>query len=205
MRLPALLVAVCLVMAAGAAPAAEPIGSVTRIEGKASATLNGRDVIIGLGAPVFLDEKLATAAKARLEVTFVDGTKLTVGEAASLTVDRYLYRPRGLGNAFNASVTGPFRFISGKLGKTEASIAQVETATATIGIRGTNFWGGPIDGHTGVVLLSGAVRVSNGAGSVELTKAGQGTDIAGLGAAPEAVTFWPKEKVARALATVTFR
>lgn len=205
MRMPALLVALCLIVAAGAATAAEPIGAVTRKQGEARAKLNGSDVTIGVGAAIFLDEKLATGAAARLEVTFVDGTKLTVGEKASLTVDRYLYRPRGLGNAFNASVTGPFRFISGKLGKAEASIAQVKTASATIGIRGTNFWGGPIDGHAGVVLLSGAITVSNGAGSVELTKPGQGTDIVGAGAAPGTVTFWPKSKVARALATVTFR
>src|SRR4051812_42884533 len=117
MRIPALLVALCLIVTAGAATAADPIGSVTRIEGKARATLNGSDVTIAFGAEIFLDEKLTTGAEARLEVTFVDGTKLTVGEKASLTVDRYLYRPRGLGNAFNASVTGPFRFISGKLGK----------------------------------------------------------------------------------------
>ena len=115
MRIPALLVALCLIAAAGAATAAEPVGSVTRIEGKARATLNGSEVTIGFGAAVFLDEKLATGAEARLEVTFVDGTRLTVGEKASLTVDRYLYRPRGLGNVFNASVTGPFRFISGTI------------------------------------------------------------------------------------------
>ena len=31
------------------------------------------------------------------------------------------------------------------------------------------------------------------------------SDVAGPGQAPEAVTIWRKEKVARALATVTFR
>jgi hypothetical protein len=205
MRIPALLAALCLLAVAGPAAAAEAIGSVTRIEGEARGKLNGNDVTIRFGAEILLDEQLTTGAGARLEVTFVDGTKLTVGEKATLTVDRFLYRPRGLGNAFNAVVTGPFRFVSGKLGKTAASSAQVQTAFATIGIRGTNFWGGPIDGHSGVVLLSGAVTVGNSAGSVELTRPGQGTDIAGPAAPPGAVKIWPREKVARALATVTFR
>ena len=49
------------------------------------------------------------------------------------------------------------------------------------------------------------MTVSNRAGSVELTKPGEGTDLTGPDAPPEPVTLWPKEKVARALATVTFR
>jgi len=102
-------------------------------------------------------------------------------------------------------VTGPFRFISGKLDKTGGSTSSIKTAFAVVAIRGTNFWGGPIDGHAGVVLFSGSVTVTNASGSVELTKPGQGTNIIGRNTPPSAVTMWAKEKVARALATVTFR
>jgi hypothetical protein len=188
----------------GTASAADSIGTVTRLEGQAQGMLGGSVVTLAIGTAIFMNERLTTAGKTRLELTFVDGTKLAVGDNASVTVDRFLYRPRSLGNAFDAVVTGPFRFISGKLDKTGASTSSIKTTFATVGIRGTNFWGGPIDGHSGVVLFSGAVTVTNPSGSVELTKPGQGTNIIGRNAPPSAVTMWPKDKVARALATVTF-
>jgi len=80
------------------------------------------------------------------------------------------------------------------------------TPAASVGIRGTEFWGGPLDNQAlGVFLIEGAVRVSNAAGQQILSQPGQGTNIAAPGAAPGLVTFWPSDKVNRAVATVTFR
>jgi len=56
-----------------------------------------------------------------------------------------------------------------------------------------------------VFLIEGAVSVSNAAGEQILTQPGQGTNIATPGAAPGPVTFWPQDKVNRAIATVTFQ
>jgi hypothetical protein len=75
----------------------------------------------------------------------------------------------------------------------------------TLGVRGTDVWGGPIDRRYGVLLLEGVVEVTNAAGSVVLRTPGEGTNIAAPGTAPGAVTRWPGDKVARALATVSFR
>jgi hypothetical protein len=194
-----------LIFAGGIARADDGIGTVTRLEGQAQALLGGSAVTLVVGTTIFMNEKLTTGSKTRLELTFADGTKLTVGDNATVTVDRFLYKPRGLGNAFDAVVTGPFRFISGKLDKTGGSTSSIKTAFAAVTIRGTNFWGGPIDGHAGVVLFSGSVTVTNASGSVELTKPGQGTNILGRNSPPGAVTMWAKDKVARALATVAFQ
>ncbi|MFZ0400787.1 MAG: iron dicitrate transport regulator FecR, partial [Pseudolabrys sp.] len=80
------------------------------------------------------------------------------------------------------------------------------TPVAAVGIRGTEFWSGPIDDQAlGVFLIEGTVRVSNAAGAQILTRPGQGTHVARAGAAPGPVTFWPQDKVNRALATVTFQ
>jgi hypothetical protein len=103
-------------------------------------------------------------------------------------------------------VIGAFRFISGQVSKLASSDVSVATPSATIGIRGTEFWGGPIDGQSlGVFLIDGAVRVSNAAGEQNLSLPGQGTNIATPGAAPGPVTIWPPDKVSRAVATVTFQ
>ncbi len=46
---------------------------------------------LDLTAPVLLNEVLATGEAARLEVTFADNTRLTLGEKAKLTLDRYVF------------------------------------------------------------------------------------------------------------------
>ena len=82
----------------------------------------------------------------------------------------------------------------------------VTTSVAAVGVRGTEFWAGPIDDQAlGVFLIEGAVSVSNAAGEQILSQPGQGTNIATPGAVPGLVTFWPPDKVNRAIATVTFQ
>ena len=100
---------------------------------------------------------------------------------------------------------GAFRFLSGQASKLASSDVTVTTPFAIIGIRGTEFWGGPIDNQAlGVFLIEGAVSVSNAAGGQILSETGQGTNIATPGAAPGPVTFWAQDKVNRAIATVAF-
>jgi hypothetical protein len=78
------------------------------------------------------------------------------------------------------------------------------STTPLRGIRGTEFWGGPIDDQAlGVFLIEGAVSVSNAAGEQILGQLGQVTNIARPGAAPGPVTVWPP--VSSAIATVTFQ
>jgi hypothetical protein len=103
-------------------------------------------------------------------------------------------------------VVGAFRFLSGQVSKLVSSDVSIATPVAIIGIRGTEFWGGPIDNQVlGVFLIEGAVSVSNAGGEQILSQRGQGTHIAAPGAAPRRITFWPPDKVARAVATVAFQ
>jgi len=191
------------------------IGAVTRVKGACEGTSEGTVRVLSAGAPVHLDEVVATGDGARLALTFEDGTVLTLGEKARVTIDRFVYRPRGLGNVFRATAIGAFRFVSGNLGKTAASAVEVTTPVATIAIRGTDFWGGPIDGAYGVFLAEGAVTVSSGGRDTVLDAPGEGVTIVVRprlrGAAPGtggavagAVTVWPQDRVARAIATVAF-
>ncbi len=86
------------------------------------------------------------------------------------------------------------------------SRVSLTTPVANVGIRGTDFFAGPIDNQAlGVLLLEGSVSVSNAAGQRLLSRPGQGTNIAAPGAAPGPVTIWPQAKVDRALAAVAFQ
>src|SRR5262249_50906550 len=186
--------------------ARDAISTVSRIQGEASGMLGGATRALGLNTSVILNETVSTGAAARLEVTFKDNTRLTLGENARLTLNRYVFNPAAGSGTIRFRVVGAFRFLSGQLSKLAHSDVSVTTPVATIGVRGTEFWGGPInDQALGVFLIEGAVRVSNAAGVQILNRPGQGTNIARPGAAPGPITFWPQDKVNRAIATVTFQ
>ena len=203
-----IIVAVMLVsgFAGGECAAQDAIGTVSRIQGEASGTRNGATRALAPNSTVFLNETVATGETARLEVTFTDNTRLTLGEKAKLTLDNYVFDSAARRGTIKFDLVGAFRFVSGQVSKLASADVSVTTPVAVVGIRGTEFWGGPIDDQAlGVFLIEGSVSVSNGAGQQILNLPGQGTNIAAPGAAPGPVTFWPPDKVGRAIATVTFR
>jgi len=196
--------------AAGKATAQEVIGTVTRIQGETSGTGGGAGGgatrALRLNGPVFLSDVVSTGEGARLEVTFADQSRLTLGEKARLTLERYAFNPPAGSGTISIGVVGAFRFLSGEIAKLASSNVSIATPVATVGVRGTEFWAGPIDNLAlGVFLIEGVVSVSNAAGEQILRQPGQGTNIAAPGAAPGPVTFWPQAKVNRALAAVTFQ
>jgi hypothetical protein len=215
--LTALIVAFAL-LAPAAAHAATAVGAVSRIDGPCTGVSEGKTRTLADKMLIHLDESVSTGTGARLEITFEDGTKFTLGEKAKVTIDTFVYRPSGKGNRLRFSAAGPFRFISGKLSKTAGATASVVTPVATIGIRGTNFWGGPIDGQFGVFLFEGAVAVATTAGETVLDTPGEGVNLIvtpplrgrPAGSTTQsvrrgAVTMWSNAKIDRALATVTFQ
>jgi hypothetical protein len=125
-----------------------------------------------------MNDRLRTGANARLEVTFNDNSKLTLGENANVVIDRYVYNPNKSSAQVVLSATqGAFRFAGGKIEQMNQKNIVVNTPNAALAVRGTHFWAGPIDGKYGVLLLSGNVGVKNRAGSVTLARPGMGTDI----------------------------
>jgi hypothetical protein len=155
-----------------------------------------------LGSPVHLRDELRTGPEGRLRVTFRDDTVLTLGENASVVIDRYVYDPvQNVGETLIQTTKGAFLFASGRIkGLTQHKIT-VAAPVAEIGVRGTQFWGGPLDKY-GVLVLEGEITVSNEAGNVTLSGAGQGTDISSPLDPPGEVKAWSREKIARAVATV---
>jgi hypothetical protein len=184
-----------------AAAHAATVGKVARVQG----SVTSGAARLAAGSPIEQDQVVETGPGARLEIVFVDGTTFTVGEKSKVTIDRFVYNPGGATNTIRLAVVGPFRFVSGKLGKALGSNVSIKTPFATMGIRGTDVWGGPIDNRYGVFLAEGIVTVSAGGGTVVLSRRGSGTNIDRIGALPGNVTQWPQDKIARAIATVTFR
>lgn len=114
---------------------AEEVGKTSALIPSASQQSQGTRSDLRLSDPIIRNAELATAERGALEVTFLDGSKLTMGQNSRLTVDEYVYSGPGGANKQTVRYTkGLFRFISGSIPKDNV---KLETPTVTIGIRGT--------------------------------------------------------------------
>src|SRR5262245_66238789 len=75
--------------------------------------------VLHVGVDVQANEVVTTGANDRAHLLFLDGSSLTVGPQARLTIDRFVYdtNTRAGVLAINAS-QGVFRFVGGKISKT---------------------------------------------------------------------------------------
>jgi hypothetical protein len=179
------------------------VGVVVKVENEAEIVSGESTAPAVIGTPIRLRDELRTGPAGRLKVTFRDDTELTLGENASVIVDRYLYDPdHQVGETVLQATRGAFRFASGRIKALTEHRIVVSTPVADIGVRGTEFWGGRIEGQYGVLLLEGQVTVSNQAGSVTLSAPGDGTDIPSPLDPPGAVRTWGAAKIAKAVASV---
>jgi len=147
-------------------------------------------------APVFLDDLLVTGPASRLAMRLGASTLVRLGASAKLRIDHYVVNQGGELNLEN----GQILFDSGE-GKYPKGL-MVRSAYALIAVRGTQFWGGMLDGDFAVFVARGVVTVTAGGASVPLG-AGDGTTVSGVGDPPEPVRRWPQAKINRALALVT--
>lgn len=150
--------------------------------------------------PLFQNETVATGANARAELRLSDDTSLVLGEKAEVLLDEFVYDADGA--AVINLTTGALRFVSSLSG--HPGKLTIKTPAATIGVRGTDFWVGPIDGVYGVLLLGGKVDVENDGGKVTLDTPRTGTLIQGPDIAPGAPVAWPDDRRVRALAKTDF-
>ncbi|MBS0549785.1 MAG: FecR domain-containing protein [Proteobacteria bacterium] len=91
--------------------------------------------VLRIGIDVQANEVIRTGANDRAHLVFLDGTALTVGPNAQLTIDKFVYDPSTKTGelAVNAS-KGVLRLVGGKISKTRP--ITITTPSSTIGIRG---------------------------------------------------------------------
>ena len=202
--LPAILALIASLSGAHAA-GDTPVGSISDVEGAAEIVSAGQSTGAAEGAGVRLNDELTTGADGHLQVTFRDDTVLTLGQDARVVVDRYVFDPeQGVGDVLLTTTQGAFRFATGRIKELSEKNITVTTPVAEIGIRGTEFWGGPVDGEYSVLLLTGEINVKNQAGTVTLNKPGLATVIRSRLQAPLRPSVWSVDRIERALTrTVT--
>lgn len=177
MRIIAFIVGFCLCMPV---LAAEKIGAVDRTRGETLAIRSNVSHNLNQGSAIEFRDLLRTGKQSRLLVNFIDGSTLTLGDGSELSIDEMVYEPKTRGRAVLRLTQGVFRMVSGKVNKVPGGTLTIQTPLATIGVRGTDFWGEQTQdillmalldrGELSIETTEGTIKLSNPLHAVKVQK-----------------------------------
>jgi hypothetical protein len=147
--------------------------------------------ILRIGIDVQANEVIRTGANDRAHLVFLDGTALTVGPNAQLTIDKFVYDPNTkTGELAVNAVAGVFRLVGGKISKTTP--ISITTPSATIGIRGgICVFDVRRDRTTSTFLFGSHMSVTNQGQTQNVTRPGSQV-TANIGAPPQSPIMAPQ-------------
>lgn len=186
---------------------AADIGIISSIRGSVEWRYQDQVLSLKRGDSFSSGAEVVTGPDARLLLKMNDNSLITLGGNTRLQFSDWRYRDGAQDNGSHLKLTeGVFRFVTGMITRQSVPDLTVETPSATIGIRGTDFWGGYLDADVlDVILLEGehALEITNGQGTVLIGTPGQGISVK-RGDAPSAPVTWTEEKLQRAVRSITF-
>ena len=164
------------------------IGKLTEVTGPTQIVRGEKKIVGEVGTELEAEDTIETL-KARVSITFADNTQMQVTEFSKLKIDEFIYDgTTQTGKLAMKTAFGTVRYASGILAKTSRENVKVQTPTAKISVRGTDFsMTVSEDGKSLIVLLPslpqssklfstvGIIEVTNGGGSVIMDKAYQAT------------------------------
>ena len=118
------------------APAA---GRIKVASGSAFIVRNGQAIPAQVGQMVFEADALRTGPNGRMGVTLKDDTRVAIGPASEVRLDRFAYAPAEGRLAFALRVvSGVAAYVSGRIAKLSPDSVRLETPAAIVGVRGTS-------------------------------------------------------------------
>ena len=130
------------------------------------------------------------------QLQFVDNTRVDVTEHSRMVIDEFIYDPAsGTGSLNMRATLGAVRYASGQIAKNSRQRVNIATPTATIGVRGTDFFmivdeiGGSMitllpSCDTSGACVVGEISVESDAGQVIMNQAFQTTIVPSRMSAP---------------------
>ena len=174
---------------------AEPIGDIKEYKGSATLTREAGEelVVSAANVPEVNINDTAETENGRMLIEFLDKAELALTEHTRVYIDKVYYDPDPSKSKMTMRMAvGTARFASGRLGMVNKNNIDIQTPTASIAVRGTDFTT-TIDelGRTLVVLLpdengdpSGVIDVFNDGGSVTLEEAYAATTVSSYDSPP---------------------
>lgn len=135
------LVFAATLLASGCAVLAQPVGEVEFSRGVGFAQSPGKlPRSLGKGLQLNEGDRLTTSDGAAAIIKLQDGTRMTLRPDSELIVQQYQFNQGAVDNSMVMQLLrGGFRAVTGLISKGSANAAKIQTSTATIGIRGTDF------------------------------------------------------------------
>lgn len=150
------------------------------------------------GTGVEMNDAIKTS-QGKVGITFEDDTKVQVNENSKLVIDDFVYDPKSKAGKLGAKIAlGTVRYASGQIAKNSPQNVALNTPSATVAVRGTDFTA-TVDelGESTIILLpscpndrptrtvkdieasckTGSIEVSNDVGTVILNQPFQVTKV----------------------------
>ena len=153
------------------------IGDVSELTGNAQ-VLRDKPYKAELDFNIQQNDNVETS-NGRIAIKFLDDSTVKLTEHSQLTIDEYIYDPNPSNSKLALNfASGTARFITGQLGRIDKENITIQTPTANIAIRGTDFTA-TVDelGRSLIILLpdstgisSGEILVTTAMGTVTLNK-----------------------------------
>lgn len=178
------------------------IGTVTESSGVAIIKRGSKTVTVAKDTVVELNDRVETKG-GRVKITFKDNTTVTVTESSALLIDDFVYDPKnGSGTLGLKAAAGTVRYVSGKIAHNNPNSVKINTPTAAIAVRGTDFAMSVAETGSSLIILlptceveqnvnlkgltcgSGRIDVDSGGIVVTLDRPYQATIVENSGAAP---------------------
>ena len=117
------------------------IGNVAAVTGKAKIERNTKNIVIKYGIAIEEKDKIVTQNNSKVQIMLKDNTIITIGENSKYSFTEYKFNTKADSKVKMKLDHGFFRVITGKIGKIAPERFKVQSKSATIGIRGTHFYG----------------------------------------------------------------
>jgi len=178
------------------------VGKITEQTDSPASIQRNKDVLSGTkGAGVEMNDTINTK-KGKVGIVFDDNTKVQINENSKLVIDDFVYDAKASksGKLAVKVALGTVRYASGAIAHNNPRAVEINTPSATIAVRGTDFTA-TVDeiGASTIILLpscpngwidvdkdckTGAIEVMNSAGSVMLNKPFQATKVSNSSTMP---------------------
>lgn len=131
-----IIISLCI----AATDAAAAVGKITEQTGPTEIQRN-REVIPGAKDSGIETNDTVVTANSKVSINFEDNTMVKITEQSKLVIDSFVYDPAkaDAGKVGLKLAMGTARFASGQIAKNNPQSVSIETPTATVGVRGTDF------------------------------------------------------------------
>lgn len=153
-----LLASLCIAISGASA---KVVGTLAAIEGDVDVGRSSVWEMASVGDSVAMGDEIKTGPTGRAKILFEDESLLSIGVDSHITIDDHIFDPSGSSTSIFSLLRGKLNALVTEYYKTAGSQYEVRTATATCGVRGTEFVVryDEVAEKTDVTVVSGIVAV----------------------------------------------